>query len=235
MSVDARYDGLAQWYDDVMRDSAARGSLAASAYETLADLLGQGSGRILDIGVGTGLAAARVRQLGYEPFGIDLSVDQLRVAATRLPVVQGDAARLPVASESLAVAYSTFVSSDLDDFASATAEAFRVLQPGGRYVSICVHPAFNGGYSEIHDDGSVLVRSGYSSTGYRSRQEYESTIRSHVGAWHRPISDLLNTFLITGFRIAYLVEAGPAPLPLILGVSLVKPSNPIDNESEDHQ
>jgi ubiquinone/menaquinone biosynthesis C-methylase UbiE len=232
-AVDARYDGLAQWYDDVMRDSAARGSLAASAYETLADLLGQGSGRILDIGVGTGLAAARVRQLGYEPFGIDLSIDQLRVASNRLPVAQGDAARLPVASESIAVAYSTFVSSDLDDFAGAVAEAFRVLEPGGRYVSICVHPAFNGGYSEIRDDGSVLVSAGYSSTGYRSCQEYESTIRSHVGAWHRPISDLLNTFLVTGFRIAYLVEAGPAPLPLILGVSLVKPIHPLENEMEN--
>jgi ubiquinone/menaquinone biosynthesis C-methylase UbiE len=106
--------------------------LAVSAYETLADLLGQGSGRILDIGVGTGLAATRVRQLGYEPFGIDLSIDQLRVASTRLPVVQGDAARLPVASESIAVAYSTFVSSDLDDFTGAVGEAFRVLEPGGR-------------------------------------------------------------------------------------------------------
>jgi SAM-dependent methyltransferase len=223
MSTVARYDGLAEWYDDVMRDPNERGALAVSAYATLADLLGEGTGWILDVGVGTGLAAERVRRLGYEPFGVDLSFNQLQVASPRLPVVQGDASRLPLADSSIANAYSTFVSSDLDDFEGALREVFRVLKPGGRYVSICVHPAFNGGYSQPGEHDTVIVRPGYTATGYQTSESYGSTIRSHVGAWHRPIATLINTFLIVGFRLTALVETGPSLLPLILGVTVEKP------------
>jgi SAM-dependent methyltransferase len=144
-------------------------------------------------------------------------------ASGRLPVVQGDAARLPLADESVSNAYSTFVSSDLDDLEAAIREIYRVLVPGGRYVSICVHPAFNGGHSEIRDDDSVVVRPGYTSTGYRSSEQHGSTIRSHVGAWHRPIAALINAHLVAGFRLTNLVETGPAPLPSILGITVEKP------------
>jgi SAM-dependent methyltransferase len=219
----ARYEGLAEWYDEVMRDPDERGALAVSAYATLADLLGPGSGWILDVGVGTGLAAERVRRLGYKPFGVDLSFNQLQIASSRLPVVQSDAARLPLADESVANAYSTFVSSDLDDLDATLREIHRVLVPGGRYASICVHPAFNGGHSEIRDDESVVVRPGYAVTGYRSGEQYGSTIRSHVGAWHRPIAALINAHLNAGFRLTNLVETGPAPLPSILGIAVQKP------------
>jgi ubiquinone/menaquinone biosynthesis C-methylase UbiE len=218
----ARYEGLAEWYDEVMRDPDERGALAVSAYATLAELLGPGSGWILDVGVGTGLAAERVRRLGYEPFGVDLSFDQLQIASRRLRVVQSDAAHLPLADGSVANAYSTFVSSDLDDFEVALGEIYRVLEPGGRYVSLCVHPAFNGGYSETRDDESVVVSPGYTATGYQSNEEYGSTIRSHVGAWHRPLSALINAHLIAGFRLTKLVETGPAPLPSILGITVEK-------------
>ena len=223
MSTVARYDGLAEWYDEVMRDPNERGALAVSAYATLADLLGEGSGWILDVGVGTGLAAERVRRLGYEPFGVDLSFSQLQVASQRLPVVQGDASQLPLAGSSVKNAYSTFVSSDLDDFEGALREVYRVLEPGGRYVSICVHPAFNGGHSRPGENDTVIVRPGYTSTGYQTSENYGSTIRGHVGAWHRSFATLINTFLIVGFRLSALVETGPAPLPLILGVTVEKP------------
>jgi SAM-dependent methyltransferase len=219
----ARYDGLAEWYDEVMRDPSVRGALARAAYEMLVALLGPGSGLILDIGCGTGLAAERVQALGYQPVGIDLSLDQLRVASRRLPVVQGDAARLPVSSDSVAAAYSTFVSSDLDEFAGAVAEAHRVLRSRGRYVSICVHPCFNGGYATEHEDGGVSVRPGYAVAGYQSSGEFGSTIRSHVGAWHRPLGELINTFLDAGFRLTRIAEGGPSPLPGLLGIAVVKP------------
>jgi ubiquinone/menaquinone biosynthesis C-methylase UbiE len=223
MTTVARYDGLAEWYDEVMRDPNERGALAVSAYATLADLLGPGEGWILDVGVGTGLAAERVRRLGYEPFGVDLSFNQLQVASQRLPVAQSDASKLPLKDNSVATAYSTFVSSDLDDFEGALREIYRILEPGGRYVSICVHPAFNGGHSRPGENDSVVVRPGYTSTGYQTSESYGSTIRSHVGAWHRPFATLINTFLIVGFRLTALVETGPAPLPLILGITVEKP------------
>jgi len=223
IALKPRYDGLAEWYDEVMRDPGNRGPLARAAYETLAELLGVGTGTVLDIGCGTGLAAEKVRVLGYDPVGIDLSFDQVTLASKRLGVARGDAARLPVVSGQVALAYSTFVSSDLDEFAEAVSEAYRVLRPGGRYVSVCVHPCLNGGYSELRRDGAVLVRPGYDTVGYQAAERFGSTIRRHVGAWHRPLADIVNTFLAAGFGLLALVESGPAALPSLLGISVFKP------------
>ncbi|MGO9751844.1 MAG: hypothetical protein ACLP8S_00865 [Solirubrobacteraceae bacterium] len=63
------------------------------------------------------------------------------------------------------------------------------------YVSICVHPCFNGGDATRNSDGSVSIRPEYAQAGYRTSLEFGSTIRSHVGAWHRPLADLVNTYL----------------------------------------
>ena len=119
-AVKARYDGLADWYDQVMRDPGDRGSLAASAYDAVADLLGEGTGTVLDIGCGTGLASERIRRLGYRPFGVDISFDQVRVAWGRLPAAQGDAAVLPIASGRVPLASLTVKSNQ--SFADAVSE-----------------------------------------------------------------------------------------------------------------
>jgi SAM-dependent methyltransferase len=219
----ARYDGLARWYDEVMRDPSDRAVLAQSAYELLGSLLGRGSGLALDIGCGTGLASLGVRELGYQPVGVDISVDQLRIAVTRLPAVQGDASRLPIASGSVPTAYSSFVSSDLDDYRGAVREVYRVLAPGGRYVSVCLHPCLNGGYSLLQPDSTVLVRPGYRDTGYHRSDEFGTTIRSQVGAWHRPLSEVVGGLLAAGFRLEALSEDGPDPIPSLLGLVARKP------------
>lgn len=219
----ARYDGLARWYDEVMRDPSDRAILAQSAYDLLASLLGAGSGLALDIGCGTGLASLRVRELGYQPVGVDISLDQLKIAVTRLPAVQGDAAQLPIASGSVPTAYSAFVSSDLDDYNRAVREIYRVLAPGGRYVSVCLHPCFYGSYSAVQPDSTVVVRPGYRDTGYHRSERFGTTIRSHVGAWHRPLADVVGGLLAAGFQLEALSEDGPDPIPTLLGLVTRKP------------
>ena len=72
----ARYDELADWYNDVMQDPAGHEPLASSAFDLLGRLMGQGRGTVLDIGCGTGLAVETVRALGYQPVGLDVSSDQ---------------------------------------------------------------------------------------------------------------------------------------------------------------
>jgi ubiquinone/menaquinone biosynthesis C-methylase UbiE len=74
-----RYDGLAEWYDDVVRGL----DLTATVTATLAELLGPGPGRCLDLGCGTGVVVPVLAGLGWRAVGVDDSADQLRVARRR--------------------------------------------------------------------------------------------------------------------------------------------------------
>lgn len=223
MTTTARYDGIAGWYDAAMNDPDRRADLARISHQLVTNLLGPGSGTVLDIGAGTGIAAAALRELGYTPIGVDLSLDQLRVAVDRLPVAAGDAARLPIATGSIGQAFSTFVSSDLDDLAAAVAEVVRVLASGGRYVAVCVHPCFDGNHTRRLDDGTVLLGAGYRESGYAPPSHFRTTIRGAVGAWHRPLHEQLNTYLDAGLRLVRVVEDGTREIPDQLGLSFVKP------------
>ena len=219
----SRYDGIATWYDTVMSDPEVRGGLARTSHRLVGAFLGPGTGLVLDVGTGTGIAAQALRDLGYTPVGVDLSLDQLRLAVARLPVAQGDAAQLPFADNSVPRAVSTFVSSDLDDFAAAVREIHRVLAPGGRYVAVCVHPCFDGNHTRRNPDGTVTLRAGYRSAGYAPPSHFSTSVRGAVGAWHRPLAEQVNTYLDAGFRLVALAEDGTRDIPDQLALSLVKP------------
>jgi SAM-dependent methyltransferase len=93
--------------------------------------------RILDVGCGTGLLAARLGNEidGVQVVGCDFSHGMLRQAAghaPHLPWVQGDALRLPFRTASFDAVVSTEAFHWFPDQAAAVAEFFRVLAPGGR-------------------------------------------------------------------------------------------------------
>jgi len=107
-----------------------------SAAAVLAELL-PASGPLLEIGVGTGLVAAGLAELGRTPVGVDLSVPMLARAAERIPgrLAVADAHRLPVRSGSVAGAYLVHVLHLVGDVAATLAEVARVLRPGGTLVA----------------------------------------------------------------------------------------------------
>lgn len=225
----SQFEGLSDWYDEAMSGSGERGALANAGYDILARLLGKGSGLALDIGCGTGQSANIVRELGYSPVGVDLSVDQLRIASARLPVTQGTAHALPFQSNSIPLAYTTFTTASWGDLDTSLQEIYRILQPGGRIINIGVHPAFNGGYSTADDDGSVVVKPGYQKGGWLEPSHFPQTrIRSRTGGWHWPLADLLNAFIRAGFQLTNISEGGPGDdnaLPIIFAVAATKPQS----------
>lgn len=93
-----------------------------------------GTGRLLDIGCGTG---ANLAMLGedFEATGVDYSPDALRNCALRglNRVAQANALALPFASESfdLALMIDLLYHRDVSDKHAALAESARVLRPGG--------------------------------------------------------------------------------------------------------
>lgn len=129
------FDRIAEDYD------RTRGGLERGRYN--ADLLApwlDGTGTVVEIGVGTGLVAAALAERGLSPVGVDLSLPMLAHAHTRLPgrVVAGDALRLPLRSGAATSAYLVHVLHLVPDTAAAMAEARRILTDGGRLCVICV-------------------------------------------------------------------------------------------------
>jgi ubiquinone/menaquinone biosynthesis C-methylase UbiE len=108
-----------------------------------AELLAQASGRVLEIGAGTGLNVAhyngRVEQLiltePEEPMAKRLEA-RLDRSGWNLDVLRAEAERLPLPDDSVDTVVSTMVLCTVDDPARATDEIARVLRPGGQLLFI---------------------------------------------------------------------------------------------------
>ncbi|HEY6749474.1 MAG TPA: class I SAM-dependent methyltransferase [Mycobacteriales bacterium] len=92
---------------------------------------------VLEIGVGTGLIAAGLAELGRPPVGVDLSLPMLAAARTRIPgrLAVGDARRLPVGTGTVAGVCLVHVLHLVGDIPATLAEVARVLRPGGVMVT----------------------------------------------------------------------------------------------------
>jgi SAM-dependent methyltransferase len=219
----ARYDGLADWYEE-------RFVADAEPHQPgLLELLGPGSGPCLDIGCGTGRNFETIRASGRSVVGVDYSTDQLRHARTRTdgPLMIADAGVLPFADRSFDTAMVMWISTDVDDFGKVLREATRVLRPDGVLVVYGVHPCFNGPHV-VYDseDGSRLIHASYRTAGWHDESPWwaEDGIRRRVGMRHVPLAEYLNAFLTTGLTLERFEEPGGFEVPHSLAVRARRPA-----------
>jgi SAM-dependent methyltransferase len=217
----ARYDGNADWYD---RTFAGYGDLdrEGSSSAHLVRLLGEGSGWCLDVACGTGLHVGGIVSTGRRVIGVDLSRDQLRIANRRADaVVRGDACRLPFAAGSFPAAVCTYLHTDIEDIRPVFQEVARVLQPGGRFVYLGVHPCFRGHFVDVSAADRRVVWPGYWKTGWHAKRvDRPSEMRRRVGARHVTLTELLGALLESGLRLV-LVEEGDQQQPFADRIALV--------------
>jgi ubiquinone/menaquinone biosynthesis C-methylase UbiE len=95
------------------------------------------SGRVLDVGTGTGAAgAAAAATVGPEGLvvGLDPSLEMLRRARERglRPLVAGEAVDLPFVNSSFDAVLANFVIFFFTKYETALFDMFRVLRPGGK-------------------------------------------------------------------------------------------------------
>jgi SAM-dependent methyltransferase len=217
----AVYDGIADWYEAQFIGRWAEGAGGESdrlgVGRALRSLLGTGRGSCLEIGCGTGVHAATVRELGWTPIGIDISAGMLRHARGRLPLVRGDAARLPVRDGCLPAVAAVMVHTDMPAYPAVLREAARVLRPGGSYVHVGVHPCFCGGFADRSDLDAVVIRPGYLDGHWTKASWTDQGVRDKVGATHWPLPELLHAFGDAGLTLDRFVEGG-GPTPAVLAI-----------------
>ena len=153
------FDGVAKRYDltnTVLAFGQDRGWRRATR-----EALGMRPGeRVLDVGAGTGVSTEELRRSGAFAVGADLSVGMLRAGRrTRpeVPLLAGDALRLPFADATFDAVTISFALRNVVDTTAALREFARVTRPGGRLV-VCEfsHPT-NAAFRTLYM--SYLMRS----------------------------------------------------------------------------
>jgi ubiquinone/menaquinone biosynthesis C-methylase UbiE len=216
----ARYDGIADWYDQ--RVGAQPGTTTVA--DVALALLGPGAGSLLDVGCGTGLVFAPLVEAGWRVTGLDASADQLRVAGDRarqlgIELIKGDASALPFAAASFDAACLLRVLTDVDDTTMVLREAARVVRPGGPIIVVTAHPCFIGPTVRVTADGSREVLPGYRTAGWHSSGPgIGDGIRSRVGVRHVPLAELLNALAAADLHLDTAVEPDDEPIPTLLAM-----------------
>ncbi|HEY2937845.1 MAG TPA: methyltransferase domain-containing protein [Gaiellaceae bacterium] len=214
MDATARYDGFADWYDAWAYGGPSPWTERVRA--CVRELLGEGSGRLLDLGCGGGAQIPLLQELGWTVTGIDVSADQLRVARGRVEVelVQADAMQLPFEDERFDAVASLMIHSDVDDYAAVLGEAARVLRRDGALLHVGLHPCFFGHFSEPVEEGRLL-RPGYHETALSFHGWDPAGARAKVGARHVPLAGLLNGLLDAGLSLERVLESEGEPPSLL--------------------
>jgi SAM-dependent methyltransferase len=216
--AEARYDGIAEWYD------GWRPELTPDELAALMRLLGTGDGRCLDIGCGTGIATTVAAELGWTAVGVDVSTELLALARERgLDVVEGSAHTLPFEDESFDAAISVWTHTDVGDFRAAVAEVARVLRPAAPFVYIGGHPCFVGPHSLfVHAQGTPAFH-----PGYRPSRRYDRSapgvgdaegLRARVDSKHLTLEDFIAAFTAAGLRLERFEELGDRDYPHLVGL-----------------
>ncbi|MGI9646741.1 MAG: class I SAM-dependent methyltransferase [Ilumatobacteraceae bacterium] len=140
------FDRVADHYDET-RGGERRGDQVAAAIAPWVP-----EGRVVELGVGTGVVALGLRTRGHGVVGLDLSAGMMRTAVGRLGprVAQADIDVLPVPDDSVDCAVFVWVLHLVADSAATMREAARVVRQGGRVIAVSADP-------EHHPDDEIAA------------------------------------------------------------------------------
>lgn len=201
------WDDLAGWWQqEVQADPSYREDVLPMLERLLAGV----AGPVLDLGCGEGTTTAHIAS-GRVSFGCDLSLELLRLAVRRVPVVR---CRLPdlswLQASSLGAACSVYVLDLIEDAATFFLEVGRVVRPGGALAVVVNHPVYTapGSGPFLDEDGEVMWRWG---DYLRAGNSPTLAGGSQITMQHRPVADLLNLAAAAGWDLDRIEERGLSP------------------------
>jgi ubiquinone/menaquinone biosynthesis C-methylase UbiE len=204
------YDIFADQYDLLVNRKSGAPQQAYSYIEeqlsALENLIGL---TVCDIGCGQGELSIRLTARGAQVTGVDISERLLAIAerkSDRVTWLKEDAMSLSQLPDNhFDAVVSSLMLMDVPDFRNVFEAAWRVLKPGGIFIWVIMHPCFQSPFSHPLEDGGRKVQM-YAPQFWRSLGT--GTIRSTVGAYHRPVTEYINAFMETGFSIIRFEEPG---------------------------
>ncbi|MBT9175634.1 MAG: Malonyl-(acyl-carrier protein) O-methyltransferase [candidate division WS2 bacterium] len=120
-------------------------------------LNGRGMGRLLDVGCSTGEFLVKMRNLGWEVFGVDIDKNAIKIARdhNRLGVFEGTLEQARFSDNTFDAVTMSHVIEHIADPVQTLKETYRVLKPGGQLVittpnmySLC-HKIFGSSYYHL--------------------------------------------------------------------------------------
>src|SRR6476661_4354519 len=201
----ADYDGFAAAY------SASNENNLFNAYYQRPEMIrlaGDVAGlKILDAGCGSGPFMEALSGHDAVASGFDLSPAMVELARQRLGAeadvkVADLGAPLPYPDDAFDLVVASLSLHYVEDWASALAELRRVLKPGGRLVVSIIHPFV---YAFCYQDEDYFALTRYSEDHQHDGHAFTLTY------WHRPLQDVINTFLDAGLVITSVTEPAADP------------------------
>jgi SAM-dependent methyltransferase len=189
--------------------------------------------RTLDVGCGEGRLARDLAALGHRLVAVDAAPSMVAYAREADPegeYVLASGSELPFENgfADLVVAFMSL--QDMDDPEGAVGEAWRVLEPGGRFCVALVHPINSAGKFESDEpDAAFVIRDSYF-----ERRRYvdtieKDTLRMTFTSDHRSLEGWLRPLEEAGFLLERVREIRGTHrtrwqrIPLFLHVRAVKP------------
>lgn len=166
----------------------------------------------LDIGCGEGRVGRDLQAHGHTVLGVDWSKAMCEAAAKHpqapVPVVIGDAARLPIADASVDCAVAFMSLQDIDDMRGAVKEIARVLADGKKLALAIVHPMYSGGKFDTAQDSkkNFVIERSYFRPELRVSHDSQGSLTVTFYREHRPLQMYVKALLDADFVIEQLNE-----------------------------
>jgi SAM-dependent methyltransferase len=167
---------------------------------------------IIDIGCGEGRVARDLQLLDRTVLGVDLSPTMCQAAASHdqpTPVLQADAACLPLLDNSIDCAVAFMSLQDIDDVPNTVKEISRVLKDGASLAMAIVHPMYSGGTFSTPDGGGenvfVMKRTYFQPEKLMSTDRHGNS-RVTFFREHRPLQTYLNALTVADLHVQEILE-----------------------------
>lgn len=168
---------------------------------------------LIDIGCGEGRVARDLQLRDQRVFGVDLSFTMCKATAAHSsdpsPVLQADAAALPLADSSVDGAIAFMSLQDIDNMTGAVNEISRVLKDGASMTMAIVHPMYSSGkFSQPQNDGknSFVMKRTYFQTEILVSTDHHGDLSVTLFREHRPLQSYINALTRADFHVEQLLE-----------------------------